>query len=82
MRSAELGAVVLASRPRPRPRPRRFMAGEQVRTEHETSHEPPTASVSPLGESVPEGQCVWVRSSALVIYLSLRRAAASASRAG
>ena len=36
MRGAELGAVVLASRPRPR----RFMAGEQVRTEHGASHEP------------------------------------------
>ena len=27
------------------PRPRRFMAGEQVRTEHETSHEPGTAGI-------------------------------------
>ena len=92
MRGAELGAVVLASRPRPRRRPssstvhgpvrrserntklpmnlgapaslpawlsarntpagmpavpttRRFMAGEQVRTEHETSHEPSECGV-------------------------------------
>ena len=58
MRDAELGAVVLASRPRPSSLVLDgSWAGEQVRKEHGASHEPhPCPPLGALEERVPEGR--------------------------